>query len=45
MTSLEPGDIVSLVVSLEKNEWNGKTRVQLIIRNIVADSEESEKQE
>lgn len=32
---LDVGNIISLVVELDRNEWNGKVSVQAIVRHIV----------
>jgi hypothetical protein len=32
---LDIGNIVSLIVELERNEWNGKVSVQAMIRDMV----------
>lgn len=34
---LTVGNIVSLIVELEQNEWNGKVSVQAMIRDIVSE--------
>ncbi len=34
---LTVGNIVSLIVELEQNEWNGKLSVQAMIRDIVSE--------
>ena len=32
---LSPGNIVSLIIEIDRNEWKGKVSVQIIIRDIV----------
>jgi len=32
---LTPGNIISLIVELDENEWHGKKSVQVLVRNIV----------
>ncbi len=35
ISHLTPGNIISLIVELDENEWHGKKSIQVLVRNIV----------
>ena len=37
LSLLEVGNIISLIIELKSNEWNGKVSVQAMIRDIVCE--------